>query len=145
MKGEWDKNNALTAIVFSLISFVLVITALIVSMFEEPTDMGVSPSFAFWVYSVIASYIASVFYIIDAIRSIKKALRKILPVFNTILAVMIIIGVAILIFVGGGLGINILIWNIYHLAIVVVEIVSVIRHVLLNAEKDKIIELKIQE
>ena len=38
--------------------------------------------------------------------------RKIHPVFNTVLSAMLIGAVPMLIFVGGGLGINILIWNI---------------------------------
>ena len=142
MKSTWDKNSALTAIVFSFISFVLVITALVVSMFEEPTDMGVSTSFAFWIYSVIVSYIALVFYFIDAIGSIKKVLRKIHPVFNTVLSAMLIGAVPMLMFVGGGLGINILIWNIYHLAIFVLEIVSIVKHLLLNAAVTDSIEPK---
>jgi len=61
-----------------------------------------------------------------------KIFRRIHPVFNSVLALMLFGAIPMALFVGGGLGINIYIWNAYHLAIFVLETVSIIKHLKLK-------------
>ena len=64
--------------------------------------------------------------------SIAKAILKIHPVFNTVLAVMLLGAIPMMLFVGAKLGINIYIYFSYYLAIFVLEIVSIIKHIKLS-------------
>ena len=61
---------------------------------------------------------------------------KIHPIFNTILSILLLGAIPMALFVGGGLGINIYIWNAYYLAIFILEIVSIVKHVKMNALGD---------
>ena len=103
--------------------------------------MGVSKSFAFWVYAVITSILSLIFYFVDAVMSIAKAILKIHPVFNIVLAVMLFGAIPMMLFVGAKLGINIYIYFSYYLAIFVLEIVSIIKHIKLS-RIDKISKLE---
>ena len=136
MENTSSKSAAIFAMIISLISFGLMIASLIVSFNETPDEMGVSKSFALWVYGMIVAYFSLIFYFADAVFSIIKAVLKIHPVFNTILSIMLIGAIPMAIFVGGGLGINIYIWNAYYLAIFILEIISIAKHIKLNASSD---------
>ena len=136
MENTSSKSAAIFAMIISLISFGLMIASLIVSFNETPVEMDVSKSFALWVYGMIVAYFSLIFYFADAVFSIIKAVLKIHPVFNTILAIMLIGAIPMAIFVGGGLGINIYIWNAYYLAIFILEIISIAKHIKLNALSD---------
>ena len=136
MENTSSKSAAIFAMIISLISFGLMIASLIVSFNETPDEMDVSKSFALWVYGMIVAYFSLIFYFADAVFSIIKAVLKIHPVFNTILAIMLIGAIPMAIFVGGGLGINIYIWNAYYLAIFILEIISIAKHIKLNALSD---------
>ena len=136
MENTSSKSAAIFAMIISLISFGLMIASLIVSFNETPVEMGVSKSFALWVYGMIVAYFSLILYFADAVFSIIKAVLKIHPVFNTILSIMLIGAIPMAIFVGGGLGINIYIWNAYYLAIFILEIISIAKHIKLNALSD---------
>ena len=129
MRSVTTKIYAMFAMLISLLSFVLLVTAFIVSINEVPPEMGVSRSFAFWVFAVIVSMISLLFYAVDVIYSVVKIFVKINPIFNFILAVILIGAIPMVIFVGGGLGINIYIWFSYYLLMFVLEIVSIIKHI----------------
>ena len=118
------KPVASVAMLLSIVSWGLLIAALIVSGVETPVESGVSTSFALWVYSVIAVLLALIPYCIDGILCIAQAKEKDHPLFNSILAILLFGAVPMAVFVGGGLGMNILIWNLYHLAFFVMELVS---------------------
>ena len=60
---------------------------------------------------------------------------KIHPIFNAVLTVMLLGAIPMGLFVGGKLGINIYIWNVYYLAIFVLEVISISKHMKLNSEK----------
>ena len=122
--------------VISLISFGLMICSFIALITEPALEQGgVSKSFAFWVFGMIVAYFSLIFYFVDAVLSIIKIFLKIHPIFNAVLSVMLIGAIPMALFVGGGLGINIYIWNAYYLAIFVLEIVSIVKHVKLNSSK----------
>ena len=136
MKSTSTKVAAIIAMTISLISFGLIITAFIVSANEPPVEQGVSKSFALWVFGMIAAYFSLIFYFIDAILSAIKVFMKIHPIFNAVLSIMLIGAIPMGILVGGGLGISIYIWNAYYLAIFILEIVSIVKHVKMNALGD---------
>ena len=122
----------------SLISFGLVITALVISANETTVEYGHSRAFGFWMFGSIASVVSMIFYFIDAILSAIKVFMKIHPVFNAILSVMLIAALPMSIIVGGSLGINIYIWNAYYLAIFILEIVSIIKHIKMKPSGDAV-------
>ena len=123
---------AMIAMLIAILCFGLLITAFIVSINEIEPESGVSRSFAFWVYAVITSMLSLVFYFIDAIWSIAKAIMKIDPIFNIVLAFLLLGTIPMMLFVGGKLGINIYIYFLYYLAIFVLEVVSIIKHIKLS-------------
>ncbi len=141
MKNVSTKIPAIIAMLIALFSLGLLITAFIVSIDEVEPEMGVSKSFAFWVYAVITSMLSLIFYFVDALMSIAKAILKIHPVFNIVLAVMLFGAIPMMLFVGAKLGINIYIYFSYYLAIFVLEIVSIIKHIKLS-RIDKISKLE---
>ena len=129
MKNVSTKIPAIIAMLIALFSLGLLITAFIVSIDEVEPEMGVSKSFGFWVYAVTTSILSLIFYFIDAVMSVIKAILKIHPVFNIVLAVMLFGAIPMMLFVGAKLGVNIYIYFSYYLAIFVLEVVSVIQHV----------------
>ena len=76
MRSITTKISAMIAMLISLFSFVLLVSAFIVSINEVPPEMGVSRSFALWVFAVIIAIISLIFYTVDAIFSIMKIFMK---------------------------------------------------------------------
>ena len=137
MKSTSTKVSAIIAMIISLVSFVLMISSFVALITEPPLELGdISKSFAFWLWGMIVAYFSLIFYFIDAIFSIIKIFMKIHPIFNAILSIMLLGAIPMGLFVGGGLGISIYIWNAYYLAIFILEIVSIVKHVKMNALGD---------
>ena len=136
MKNTVTKSAAIIAMIISLISWGLIITAFIVSANEPPVEQGVSKSFALWVFGVIAACFSLIFYFIDAILSAIKVFMKIHPIFNTILSILLFGAIPMGIFIGGGLGISIYIWNAYYLAIFILEVISIAKHIKIKSSSD---------
>jgi len=132
MKETLGKTHAMIAMAISLVSFAFMIASLAVMLTEAPPESGVSRSFALWAFGMIFAYLSLIFYFVDAVLSMVKIFRRIHPVFNSVLALMLFGAIPMALFVGGGLGINIYIWNAYHLAIFVLETVSIIKHLKLK-------------
>ena len=147
MKNVSTKIPAMIAMLIAIFSLGLLIAAFIVSINEVESEMGVSKSFAFWVFAVITSMLSLIFYFIDAVFSIIKAFMKIHPIFNIVLALLLIGATPMMLFVGGKLGINIYIYFSYYLSIFVLEIISIIKHIKLsqidkNTDLEQTIELQ---
>ena len=136
MESTSTKGAAIFAMIISLVSFSLMIASFVVMLTETPVDEGVSRSFALWVFGMIVAYFSLIFYFADAVFSIIKVVLKIHPVFNAVLSIMLIGAIPMAIFIGGGLGINIYIWNAYYLAIFILEIVSIVKHIKMNASEN---------
>ena len=140
MESTSTKGAAIFAMIISLVSFVLMISSFVALITEPPLELGdISKSFAFWLWGMIVAYFSLIFYFVDAVLSVIKIFLKIHPAFNAVLAIMLIGAIPMALFVGGGLGINIYIWNAYYLAIFVLEIVSIVKHVKLNSSKSNVI------
>lgn len=144
MKDISSKIHAIIAMAISLVSFGFMIASLVAMIDYVPQaeeGFGVGPSFAFWLYGILIAMFSLIFYLVDAVLSIIKIFKKIDPVFNGILALLLIGAVPMVIFVGGGLGINVYIWNAYYLAIFVLEAISIVKLILtINTERRRICE-----
>ena len=137
MKDTSTKGAAIFAMIISLISFGLMICSFIALITEPAREQGgVSKSFAFWVFGMIVAYFSLIFYFVDAIVSAIKVFMKIHPIFNAVLSIMLIGAIPMGIFIGGGLGVNIYIWNAYYLAIFILEIVSIAKHIKMNTSSN---------
>lgn len=131
MKQTWTKIPAMAGMFISLICFGCLVAALILMQNEEPVTQGVSDSFALWIFNVILAMFSLVFYTIDAVLSIIKACMRIHPLFNAILALLLIGAIPMVIFVGGKPVFTYL-WNVYYLGIFILETVSVAKHIRMN-------------
>ena len=129
MKNLYSKIPAMIGMLIAVISFGLLAAAFVVSVHEAEAEMGVSRSFALWVFAVITSMLSLIFYLVDALLSIIKAFDRVFPLFNGVLAFLLIGAVPMAIFVGGGLGVNIYIYFSYYLAIFLLEIVSIVKYI----------------
>ena len=129
MKSTLTKSTAIVAMIISLLSFYLMANSFAAYVNETSVEVGVGESFAYWIFGMIVAYISLIFYFADAVISIIKVFKKVHPVFNAILSIMLIGAIPMGLFVGGGLGVNVYIWNAYYLAIFILEIVSIVKHI----------------
>ena len=137
MKDTSTKGVAIFAMIISLISFGLMICSFIALITEPAREQGgVGKSFAFWVFGMIVAYFSLIFYFIDAILSAIKVFMKIHPIFNTILSTLLLGAIPMGIFVGGGLGINIYLWNTYYFVIFILEVISIAKHIKIKSSSD---------
>ena len=128
MKKYINKTNGIIAVIISLASLGFLGATIAFGLKELPDDyMGMSPSFAFWVYSMIFSLISMVFYFLDALHSIELAFQKILPAFNIIFALIVFAGIPVAIFIGGG--VYTAVWYVYYAVMIAMEIVSIVKHI----------------
>lgn len=123
------KIPGLIALIISALSFLLLIGAIVTSITEQPVEEGVSGSFALWIYAVIIAMISLIFYVIDAFFCIGIAIAKRRITMDIVLVLLTAGSIPMVIFVGGALGINVLIWNVYYLVMFVLEMISVVRWV----------------
>lgn len=118
---------------FLYLSKTIVIIGMLMTIFSLGLDIAsVIPNkdydshFGLWIYSYIVALASLLFYIIDGIFCIIRAFYKLDMVFNVILGAVIFIGIPMIIFIGGR-PIICIIWNIYYFAMLVLEIISIIR------------------
>ena len=129
MKKYINKTNGVIAVLISLVSLGFLVATIAFGFKELPDDnMGMPPSFAFWVYSMIFSLISMVFYVLDALHSFELAtIKKIFPAFNIIFALIVFLGIPVAIFIGGG--VYTAVWYVYYAVIILLEIVSIVKHI----------------
>lgn len=116
MKNILAKIPAILAIIFSLLSFYFFVVSFIDVDGEN------------WEVSVIVALFSLVFYFFDGIVSVIRVVRKIDIKFNLILMGALIVSVPMLLIFGqvNNLFFQIL-WNVYYLAVVALEIISIKR------------------
>ena len=128
MKHASFKIPAIVAMAITLLSLALVASAWVIGLLETPTPNAHPTSFALWIYSVILALLSLPVYFADAILSIIKACDRIYPVFNAILAAVLLGAIPMLFFVGASTGICIWIWNAYYVLIFVLEVIAIKKH-----------------
>ena len=127
MRKIYPKISAIVAMLMTILSFGLLAASGEFLGVEPPPESAYSASSVFWIYAVLVSLLSLHFYTIDGIVSAVNAIRKVDPVFNCVLAVVLFVGIPLCIHVGGRLGINIIIWFSYYLGMFILELVSIIR------------------
>ena len=132
-----SKIPAMIAMAVSSVSFVLVLIALVVSIFEAPPKTGNSYSFVLWAFSLMAAIVSIVFYLIDAILMIDDLYHAPTRLLAIAVIAMAVGSIPMFIFVGGRIGINVLIWNVYYAGMFVLQIFS-IRKILLKKPSQKV-------
>lgn len=118
------KIFAILGMVVSALSFLCAIGSLVTIPIQPENEAGISISFGLWIYSAILGLLACFPYGIDALLCLGKAVRRQDTVFNGVLAAVLLLGFPMSIYVGGALGLGTWLWNIYHIAMVVLEIIS---------------------
>lgn len=113
------------AMAVSAVSFILVLIALVVSLFETPPETGNSYSFGLWVFSLMTAIVSIVFYLIDAILMIDDLFHTPTRPLTIAITAMAAGSIPMFVFVGGCLGINILIWNLYYAGMFVLQVFSI--------------------
>ena len=132
MKKVYVKISGMIAMLMTILTF-----SLWAPIFLGQVDRGLG--FALWTLGSLSGICSLFFYFVDAVLSVIKVFKKIHPVFNGIVVVAIvgIIPMTCLGVVGNALWIPFL----YGLALVVLEIVSTIKHIKLS-RIDKISKLE---
>ena len=121
-----SKIPAMIGLSLSLLSFSFVAAAFIDLAIRPQATQGMSTSFALWIYSAITAMLAVAAYQIDGVFNMMRAINDYRRAQHIMLAMVEIASLPIVVVVGGGLGINILIWNIYHFVLCVLEVISII-------------------
>lgn len=135
-----SKIPAMIAMAVSSVSFVLVLISLVAPLFEAPIAEDaprVSDSFRFWAFSLMAAIVSIVFYLIDAILMIDDLYHAPTRLFAIAVIAMAVGSIPMFVFVGGRMGINVLIWNVYYAGMFVLQIFS-IRKILLKKPSQKV-------
>ncbi len=126
MKGIKYKTSAIIAMILSFFSFGLLAASFVLDLIGGRYDWD---GFSCWIFAVIIAGFSLIFYIVDAFLSAINIFMKIHPMFNTVLVLMLIGTIPMFICVGGGLGINIYIWNVYYLAVFIMEVISILKNI----------------
>lgn len=126
MKKKIRKRSGIIAAILSMVSFALVGGAVVAMIKLPANEFGLHPAFGLWVYSMIFALFSLPFYLFDAIASIRYAVRKVFPIFHIVLTIMIFIAIPMCIGIGGGA--DTAIWYAYYAVLLVMEIISIIKH-----------------
>lgn len=125
MRKLYTKIPAIIAMLICVVAVTLVIALVVFALKDNFNDMGFLLGIVIY-YSAIISYL---FYLIDAILSIIKAVLKINPVFNGILAFLILGTIPISMWALQAKRLYIGLLCVYYLAVFVFEVISVIKHI----------------
>ncbi len=125
MKSILTKIPVIIGLILNIFCFVLFI-----SVWYVGRGLGI----ALLGFSLLTAEASVILYFIDAILSIIKAVKKIQPIFNITLAIVIIIPVIVLICLKL---LCIELFVAYYLVILLFEIISVIKHVKLMRDSKK--------
>lgn len=104
---------------------------LVAAIATSDTGMGVGGVVLGWLF-LFAAALSAAFLVLDAGISVIKIFKNIHPVFNTILALVILGGLP-LCFVINPIGL----WTTYPLTVYVLEAISIVKHVKLEREDAK--------
>ena len=135
MKKIYSKIPAMIGMLVTIIGVGLLIGAFIISNNEVEPESGVSRSFALAILALITALGSLIFYLVDAVLSVIKAFKRIHPVFNGILALVIVVTLPVIFARSNLPDIRIAICAVI---IFVLEIISVIKHIKLMINDRKI-------
>ncbi len=132
IKGIYTKIPAIVGMIICVFMFSLIIAAIILTQKKEFANIGFATGIIIY-YPAIISYLL---YLFDAALSIVKAVVKIHPVFNSLLALAIVGIIPMTLWTLNSSGFYIGLLCIYYFVIFILEIVSVVKHVkIIRAKK----------
>lgn len=137
MKRTTTKIPAMIAMIISLLSFGFMIASLMAEYTVSPAEEGVGASFALWIYGTLLALISVALYTVDAVLSVRKVFNKVHPVFNFLLSALLFLAIPTVLFLGCSPGFGTYVWNVYHLLIFTLEIISIAKHRALNSKEAK--------
>ena len=137
MKKLRSKIPAMIATKISLFSLVLLLLSLLCTLVPSSVQTIFGLSILVGVVGLLIALLSSVFYLIDAVLSLRKAIRKNDPVFNAILGIFLLVAIPLLVIcsgvvkiltdAAGGKILPLIFWILGYLAIFVLEIISICR------------------
>ena len=135
MKKVYVKISGMIAMLMTILTF-----SLWIPIFLGQVDRGLG--LALWALGSLPAICSLFFYFVDAVLSVIKVFKKIHPVFNGIVVVAIV-GIIPMtwLLLRGVVGNALWLPFLYGLALVVLEIVSIIKHIKLS-RIDKISKLE---
>ena len=140
MKSTWTKCFAILGIIGSLIVIFNLGEAFLYTVAPSLLDDGTSiydPGLSAWntgLFALLVSVASMLFYLVDAIICVIKAIMKIDPIFNIALAISIFVGCVF----GVSIICNVLtttgniIWYFIYFSIFTLEIISIVKHLKMN-------------
>ena len=96
MKKIYSKIPAMIGMLITIIGAGLLIGSFIISNNEVEPESGVSRSFALAILALITALCSLIFYLIDAVLSVIKVFKNINPVFNGVLALVIVVTIPVI-------------------------------------------------
>ena len=126
MRKIYTKIPAIVAMIACIAGFALITTLTIAFLIN---DDFANPGFGVGIIICATAIISYFFYFIDAILLIVKAVLKIHPVFNGILAFLIVGTIPMTLWTLNAKQLYIGLLCAYYLAIFVLEVISVVKHI----------------
>ena len=139
MKKVYVKRPGMIAVLMTILTF-----SLWAPVFLEQVDRGLG--LALWVLGSLPAIRSLFFYFVDAVLSAIKVFKKIHPIFNGIV-VLAIVGIIPMTYLllRGVVGSALWFPFLYGLALVVLEIVSIIKHIKLSRiDKNSKLEQRVE-
>lgn len=125
MTKIYTKIPAIIGMIVCVIGFVLIIISIAFTIYDGTVNLALLIGRII----VTTATISYLFYFIDAILSIVKAIIKIRPIFNSILALLIVGTIPMELWALRSKRIYIGLLCAYYLAIFVLEVISVVKHI----------------
>jgi len=131
MKSLKTKIPAIIGVIIHILVAISFVTMLILVHSESsPIDQGEGLAWVTldWLLFMVSGFL----YIIDAILSTIKSFMRIDTVFNAILSLTVLcflVTYCLYMYVDNGYMVPLIVWILFYYAIIVLEIISVIRHI----------------
>lgn len=125
MKKVYTKIPAMIAMLISVITAALVLASIVYALNSGDASIG----FLVGIGLCYIEIIIYVFYFIDAILSIVKAIKKIQPIFNSILALLIVGTIPLDLWALSAKRMYIGLVCVHYFTIFVLEVISIVKHI----------------
>ena len=125
MKKVYTKIPAMIAMLISVVTAALVLASIVYALKGGDAYIGFLVGIGLYYIEIIIYF----FYFIDAILSIVKAIKKIQPIFNSILAFLIVGTIPMVLWALSAKRMYIGLVCVYYFAIFVFEVISIVKHV----------------
>ncbi len=133
MKKVYTKIPAMIAMLISVVTAALVLASIVYALKGGDAYIGFLVGIGLYYIEIIIYF----FYFIDAILSIVKAIKKIQPIFNSILAFLIVGTIPMVLWALSAKRMYIGLVCVYYFAIFVLEVISIVKHIKIMRECKK--------